>query len=106
MELIMENFNKEKYNRAKKRVDDLKGFYIHFTVYIAVNVFILINIGLRTDNIWQWGHFATPFFWGIGVFFHWWHTFGKNPFFGKGWEERQIQKYMDQENEDARKFRR
>lgn len=105
MEVIMESFNQEKYGRAKKRVNEIKGFYIHFAIYIAINIFILVNIGVRNDKFWQWGHFVTPVFWGVGVFFHWWHTFGKNPFFSKSWEERQIQKYMDKEKEDAKRFR-
>ena len=29
--MSMGNFNKEKYDRAKKQVDELKGFYIHLT---------------------------------------------------------------------------
>ena len=40
----MEKFDKEKYNRAKKRVDELKGFYIHLAIYVVINTFILINI--------------------------------------------------------------
>ncbi len=100
----MENFNQDKLERAKKRVNEIKGFYIHFAVYLAINIFILVNIGLQSNNFWHWGHFITPFFWGIGVLFHWMHTFGKNPFFSKSWEERQIKKYMDKDREDANKF--
>ena len=102
----MEDLNNEKLKRAKKRVDQIKGFYIHATVYVIINVFILINIGSNTTDFWHWGHFITPFFWGIGLFFHWWNTFGRNPFFSKDWEEKQIQKYMDKEEQEAKKYRR
>lgn len=30
----------DKFIRAKKQVDELKGFYIHLMVYILVNIFI------------------------------------------------------------------
>lgn len=91
----MEKFNKEKYNRAKKQVDELKGFYIHATIYVVINTFILVNIFLNTDNFWQWPHFITLFAWGIGLAFHASKVFGFNPFLGKDWEERQIKKFMD-----------
>mgnify|MGYP001790960368 FL=1 len=102
----MEELADDKMKRAKKRVDQLKGFYIHLTVYIVVNTFILINIMLHTENFWQWGHFVTLFFWGIGILFHAANTFNYNPLFPKSWEERQIQKYMDKDREEAKKFRR
>ncbi|MBT8188623.1 MAG: 2TM domain-containing protein [Croceitalea sp.] len=105
----MEEFNKEKLERAKKRVDAIKGFYIHLTVYSVINAFILINIFVRTnfdgEGFWRWEHFITPFFWGIGLTFHAINTFRLNPFFGKEWEERQIKKYMDEDREQLEKFK-
>ncbi len=102
-----ENFDQERYNRAKKRIDELKGFYIHFAVYLVVNAFIMINIFIHVDDkadFWNWGTFATAFFWGLGLAFHASHVFSLNPFFGKKWEERQIQKFIDKDKEEARKF--
>ncbi len=104
----MENFNKDKLERAKKRVHELKGFYIHATVYTVINVFILVNIYVRADyddaNFWQFGHFMTPFFWGIGLLFHGLKVFNANPFFTKTWEERQIKKYMEKDRTDANRI--
>ncbi|BDW91266.1 MULTISPECIES: 2TM domain-containing protein [Flavobacteriaceae] len=105
MEIIVENFNKEKYNRAKKRVEEIKGFYIHSAIYIVINTFILINIYVRTDNFWQWEHFITLVAWGIGLMFHASKTFGVNPFLGRDWEQRQIQKYMDEDKEEMKKYK-
>lgn len=102
----MENYNTEKYNRAKKRVDELKGFYIHLSIYIVINTFILINIFLRNDDFWRWEHFITLFAWGIGLFFHASKTFEFNPFLGKNWEERQIKKYMEEDKEEMKKFKK
>ena len=60
--------NQEAYKRAKKRVEAKFGFYIHLSVYIAVNI-LLIFINLRTSPQYIW--FKWPLIgWGIGVFFH------------------------------------
>ena len=99
----------DKYKRAKKRIDQLKGFYIHLLVYILVNLFILINIYISTvednENFWQWEHFFVCFAWGIGLTFHAINVFGINPFLGKDWEKRQIEKYMREDEEEAKKYK-
>ena len=100
----MENFDNDKYKRAKKRVDELKGFYIHMSIYVVINTFILVNIYLQTDNFWQWPHFITLFAWGLGLAFHAIKVFGINPLLGKDWEERQIQKYIDKDKNDTNKY--
>ena len=65
----MNNIEEDKLKRAKKRVDELKGFYIHLAVFVAVNAFIMINIAIRSmggsDSFWQFGTFFTPVFWAI-----------------------------------------
>ena len=105
MEVIMKNYSNDKRGRAKKRVYELKGFYIHFIVYVLVNIFIVINIYINsTSNFWQWNHFFTPLFWGIGVFFHASKVFDFNPLFNKDWEKRQIEKYMEQDKKETDKF--
>ncbi len=101
----MENINKDKYNKAKKRVEELKGFYIHLVIYVVINTFILTNISLRSESFWQWEHFITLVAWGLGVLFHASKTFGFNPLLGKDWEERQIQKYMDEDKEEMNKYK-
>lgn len=98
------DYQDEKRKRAKKRVDELKGFYIHFAIYLVINTFILVNIYLHSDDFWQLGHFVTLIFWGLGVGFHAMHTFKVNPLFGKNWEERQIQKYIDKDKDEANKY--
>ena len=110
---VMNNNNRDKLDRAKKRVEKLKGFYIHLTVYILVNTFIstmkiIRNIGEGesfNEAFWDFGTFAVWFFWGIGLFFHGLKVFSYNPFFGKDWEKRQIQKYMDKDKNETEKYR-
>lgn len=58
----------ETYKRAKRRVEAKIGFYIHLTVYIGVNILLLI-INLTTSPQYLW--FKWPLMgWGIGLFFH------------------------------------
>ena len=100
----MDNLEQEKLKRAKKRVDEIKGFYIHFSIYLVINTFILINLYQHTDNFWQLSHFFTLFFWGLGLAFHAIKTFNWNLLFSKSWEERQIKKYMEKDRDEADRF--
>jgi hypothetical protein len=100
------------YERARKRVDEIKGFYGHLTAYIAVNAvlllargkihFMLLSKGALGDpeflNWIDWNIYGTPIIWGVGLLTHGLYVFKMNPFFGKNWEERQIEKYMNKDN--------
>jgi hypothetical protein len=98
----------EKYRRARKRIEEIKGFYIHLFIYLIINTVILVVIYVATrdegGNFWEAGHFFTLFFWGIGLLFHAIHTFKLNPFFGEKWEKRQIRKYMEKDREESKKY--
>ena len=104
-----QDIENEKLKRAKKRVEELKGFYIHLAIYTIINSFIMVNILIRAlgdgDTFWQFGTFFTPFFWGIGLAFHAAKVFNYNPILGKNWEEKQIKKYIDKDKRDAEKYR-
>jgi hypothetical protein len=60
--------NQEAYKKAEKRVKAKVGFYIHLSIYIAVNILlIIINLSTSPENLW----FKWPLMgWSIGVFFH------------------------------------
>lgn len=94
------DFRKEEaYLRAKKKVDSLIGFYWHFAVYVVVNVFLILLIGLNSEQGFRgFGPYATAVFWGIGLVFHFIGVFGPDFFFGKDWEKRKIQEFMDKED--------
>ena len=100
-----------KYLQAKKRVEKIKGFYVHFGVYIAVNVFIssIVIYGLTYDDgdsyseaFSNFGVYSTWVFWGIGVFFHWLGVFGFNSMFGKNWEEKKIKEIINRDNQNRK----
>ena len=114
--MMQTNYNEEqKYILAKKRVEKIKGFYIHLSVYIIVNIFLssMIIYGLSTDSdgeytLWEAfthiGVYSTWFFWGIGIFFHWMGVFGFKSFISKNWEEKTIKELMDEEDKRSKRF--
>ena len=90
----MDNNDNIKYLRAKKRVKQLKGFYIHLTVYVFVNLFLIAlkflkNEEYKTDNLWGMG------MWGIGLFIHGLSVFLPAFLLGNDWEEIKIREIMD-----------
>jgi hypothetical protein len=94
------NYNREEaYLRAKKKVEKITGFYWHLASYIVVNIFILIMIARHTttEQFWTFGTFSTIIFWGIGLLFHGLGVFGPQYMFGKAWEKRKIEEYMEKE---------
>jgi hypothetical protein len=87
--------DQEIYHRAKRRVGQIKGFYVHATVYVLVNA-LLISINLLTsrDHIW----FFYPLLgWGIGLVAHGLSVFGLGGFLGSEWEERKIKEIVDKQ---------
>ena len=85
----------ERYYEAKKRVEEIKGFYGNLMSYIVVNIGLLI-LNLVTSPKYLW--FFWPMLgWGIGVLFHGMKVFNFMPFLGKDWEEQKIKQFMDNE---------
>ena len=99
----MDNTNSEyeRYQKAKKQVNEIKGFYGHLASYVIVLV-ILIYINLKYTPEYLW-FIWTMFGWGIGLFFHAVRVFNWFPFLNKEWEERKIKQFMD-EDKNKNKF--
>ncbi len=86
----------KRLDRAKEYVEKLKGFYIHITIYtIFIPIFIWLNY--QSNAGFPWAIFPIVG-WGFGVLGHASDTFQWNPFFNKGWEERKIRQFMDEED--------
>jgi hypothetical protein len=100
MGIIMENYNEEyeKYNRAKKEVEEIKGFYGHLVSFVLVMLFLIfINLKYSPEYLW----FFWPLLgWGIGLVFHGMKVFNYTPFLGKDWEERKMKEFMNQEKKN------
>lgn len=77
------------YARAKKRVEELKGFYGNLTAYgIVIPALAFINY----TTFWGFQWFWFPLLgWGMGLSFHAFGVFG----YGKTWEERKIQEIIN-----------
>jgi len=105
----MKEFNEEheKYQRAKKRVKKIRGFYTHLFIYIVVNVIVILldsNRRYVVDGNLQFWAFANIFFWGIGLFVHWASVFGPKLFLTKKWEERKIEELMKKDSFEKKKW--
>ena len=105
----MENgfYEDQRYLKAQKRVKEIKGFYWNLFWYAFVNIVWLVIIFFLNEEenffkygFWSMGYglIANVFFWGIGLFFHWFIVFGRHLTFSKRWEERKIKQFMEKEN--------
>ena len=115
----MEVHQSETFVKAKKRVDAIKQFYQHLTFYSIVNIGLIIiklnffdiplfqHIENKDLEHWlEWNIILTPVLWGIGLFFHGLYVFVfkskplKDLKFERlrKWEEKQIQKYMEEDD--------
>lgn len=90
------DFTKEnKYLRAKKKVENIKGFYVHVAVFVlSMPIIIITNFMFVPGFHFFW--FAL-FGWGIGIAFHGFSVFGENLFFDKDWEERKVKEFMEKD---------
>jgi len=90
------------YIRAKKRMEKLKEFYGSLAAYVIVIPF-LIFINLKTSSHFQW--FWFPMFgWGMGLAFQAFEVYGKHKYFGKSWEDRKMQEFMEEEGNDKNRW--
>ena len=62
------------YEQAKKRVEEKQGFYIHLTVYIIVNIMLVLIWAFADGGEFPW--FVFPLGgWGIGLLLHYLFVF-------------------------------
>ncbi|TVZ55153.1 2TM domain-containing protein [Lutibacter sp. Hel_I_33_5] len=99
-----EKSNLERYNSAKKRVEDIKKFYKHLVVYLVIN-FVFIGRRIYKDIMYgdsiieaftDVNNYHFFFWWGVGLIIHGIVVFGTPDLFGKNWEERKVKEYMNE----------
>ena len=79
------------YDRAAKRVKEIKGFYGNLISYCLVIPFLIfINLQMTPQYTWFWWPMLG---WGIGVASHGFQVFG----IGKNWEEKKIREIMEKD---------
>jgi len=83
---------KELYEKARKRVEEKKGFYTHFAVYILVNILLVIIWAFPAGGGYPW--FLWPLGgWGIGILFDFLRVFVFSQ--QTEWDRRQIDKEVE-----------
>lgn len=82
----------EIYREARKRVEAKKGFFIHLTVYIIINIMLVLIWAFPGGGGFPW--FVFPLGgWGIGILFHFLEAF----VFSRqtDWERKAIEKEVE-----------
>lgn len=91
-----QNFIEDKrYEKAKERVEAIKGFYGNLTAYCLV-IPCLAWLNYSTTSF-PWVIFPT-LGWGFGVMMHGMEAYDYNPLWGKRWEEKKIRELMEKED--------
>lgn len=91
--------------RAKTKMEKLKSFYTHLTIYIVINSIITgFNV---SDSLGSWDAFtselvslnvlSTWLVWGIILAVHAFSVFVLPQILGYDWEERKIEQLMQEE---------
>lgn len=106
----MENSLEEqmRYDRARKKVRAIKGFYMHLFAYIGVNAFIIVNSWIKLGpggDYFNFNIFATAIFWGFGLLIHALGVFGRSILLGENWEERKIRAIMEEDERKSKNWK-
>ncbi|MBT8243776.1 MAG: 2TM domain-containing protein [Winogradskyella sp.] len=94
-----------KFDRAKRKVEKLKGFYTHLGIFLVINILIT---GFKVSNkLDSWDAFITKMrsldvlsswtVWGIILLIHALTVFVFPNIMGYDWEERKIKQLMEEE---------
>jgi len=86
---------RDRYDRARRRVREIRAFYLHLTVFLVINALLhLINLVTTSGTYWA---FWPLLGWGIGLLAHGLATYRWAPSLGREWEERKIKELMDKD---------
>lgn len=97
--------NKEdhKYLKAKKRVNEMKGFYTNIMMYI-IFISALAGLNYYVNELRHPWFLWAAFGWGIGLFFQAIKVFGWTPLMGRDWEERKLKQFMEEEENNQNHY--
>lgn len=85
---------------AKKKVKNLKIFYIHLVGYVVLVVLLSYNLYIMSGPykpFFQWFDICILVAWTLFIIMHGWNVFKGKMFFKKDWENKKIQEFMDTE---------
>ena len=90
------------YRQARRAVRALRFWYIHLTVYLAVNALLWTKYLVIGPTQWAMDRPHWPswpvgptVFWGIGLLIHGLVVWMRVSRRGRDWEDRKIREYMD-----------
>ncbi len=85
----------KRYQKAKEKLEAIKGFYGNLTAYIIVIPSLAWLNYVTTSFPWV----VFPMLgWGLGLLLHGMEVYGYNPLWGKRWEERKLRELMEKED--------
>ena len=91
-----EDFIEDKrYQKAKERVENIKGFYGNLIAYCII-IPCLAFLNYKTTSF-PWIIFPVVG-WGFGLLTHGMEAFGYHPIWGKRWEERKLRELMERDD--------
>lgn len=91
----------DSYVKARKRLEELKAFYGSLVSYCIVIPFLIFIWYRYSSHTIQW--FWFPMLgWGLSLCFQAYRVFVNDGVFGAKWEQRQIEKYMNEEEHNNR----
>lgn len=89
----------QRYEWARERVEELKGFYTHLVIFIVINLFLFL---LNWFSGGTWWFYWPLLGWGIGLVVHGLNTFVGSGSMTRNWEERKIRELMEQDRDRER----
>ncbi|MGB7394956.1 MAG: 2TM domain-containing protein [Pricia sp.] len=97
METQKEYLADKRYEKAKERVEAIKGFYGNLLAYCVV-IPCLAFVNYKTTSFsFPWVLFPI-LGWGFGLTMHGMEAFGYNPLWGKRWEEKKMREFMEDDS--------
>ncbi|MET1259829.1 2TM domain-containing protein [Flagellimonas sp. DF-77] len=100
---------------AKKKVEEYKGFFRHLKIFLIVNgILFVMRKGWLLPLMPEWFPEEAYYFawvdlniiiWGAILAVHALILYRHKFTFLRKWEERQIQKYLDEEQEETKKYK-
>ena len=92
--------HEEAVERARKRVEELRAFYIHLAVYLVVNIGLILLDLAQGDGL-QWAYWVA-IGWGIGLAAHAATILIMQSRVGARWEARKLAEFTEQEERHLR----
>ncbi len=107
----------EKLTKARKRVENIKCFYTHLIMFFFGALLLLlgrgailgffVSRGMDDGDFLKWvgwNVYLIPVIWGMGLGIAALFLFGFKSMGIKNWEDRQLRKYMEEDDQNIQKY--